>query len=610
MKPTRLLIFVLLVLSSLGAQAQKVTFRASAPLTVEAGERFRVEYRLEGTMNADFRGPTFTGCDVLAGPTMASGSSTTIVNGAQSSSVYQIFTYVVQASATAQKVTVTAAQASLDGKSYNSNPLSINVVAAGSGGASGGGAGASSGFNPSTTTQKVAADDVVLRMSLSKNSVYKGEAIVATLKLYMRVGVSNLQNPKYPTFNGFWTQELDLTGAQPKRETLGDKVYEVQPLRQWLLYPQKSGTLEVEQSSFTALVQVITRSTGSSLFDNFMGGGSRVENVEKLLTTPPIKVQVKDLPKQGAPLDFSLAVGKFSLKSEFSGSEITANSAGYVRVTLSGTGDFPLIETPSFKLPAAFEQYDTKTSEQLTSSVGGTTGSRTWEFPFIARAEGDYTLPPIEMSYFDPSTGSYKTLRTEAYKLKVLRDPSGGKNSAAVVAGVSKEDLKVVGSDVRHIKRGDLGLSSSDDTVLFSVGYFVWLMVALGLFVAALVLLKKQIARRADVKGRAKRKASKVALARLRKARTLLEAADRAAFFEETLRALWGYVGDKFALPTSELNKQTIRAQFADRGVTDEVADEFVQIVEDSELARYAPTGEVSMQELYDRALSIIDKIE
>lgn len=610
MKPTRLLIFVLLVLSSLGAQAQKVTFRASAPLTVEAGERFRVEYRLEGTMNADFRGPTFTGCDVLAGPTMASGSSTTIVNGAQSSSVYQIFTYVVQASATAQKVTVTAAQASLDGKSYNSNPLSINVVAAGSGGATGGGAGASSGFNPSTTTQKVAADDVVLRMSLSKNSVYKGEAIVATLKLYMRVGVSNLQKPKYPTFNGFWTQELDLTGAQPKRETLGDKVYEVQPLRQWLLYPQKSGTLEVEQSSFTALVQVITRSTGSSLFDNFMGGGSRVENVEKLLTTPPIKVQVKDLPKQGAPLDFSLAVGKFSLKSEFSGSEITANSAGYVRVTLSGTGDFPLIETPTFKLPAAFEQYDTKTSEQLTSSVGGTTGSRTWEFPFIARAEGDYTLPPIEMSYFDPSTGGYKTLRTEAYKLKVLRDPSGGKNSAAVVAGVSKEDLKVVGSDVRHIKRGDLGLSSSDDTVLFSVGYFVWLMVALGLFVAALVLLKKQIARRADVTGRAKRKASKVALARLRKARTLLEAADRAAFFEETLRALWGYVGDKFALPTSELNKQTIRAQFADRGVTDEVADEFVQIVEDSELARYAPTGEVSMQELYDRALSIIDKIE
>lgn len=603
MKRNRILIFLLLF-TTLLASAQKVSFRASAPLSVVSGERFRIEYRLEGAQGATFQGPVFAGCNVLSGPISASGSSMSLINGVQSSSVFETFTYVVEAS-TGSKITATAATINVSGKSYTSKPLTINVDAAG-----GSGGGSASTVTPPSGGGRISADDVVLRMSLSKTNAYKGEAIVATLKLYMRVGVSGLQSPKYPTFNGFWTQELDLTGVQPKRETLGGKVYEAQPIRQWLIYPQKSGTLEVEQSSFNAIIQVVTRASGNSLFDNFMGGSSRVENVERTLTAPAVKVQVKELPRLGAPADYSAAVGQFSLRSEFSGAEITANSAGWIKVTLSGTGDFPLIENPTFKLPMAFEQYDIKMSESLKNSVSGTTGSRTWEFPFIARSEGDYTLPAISISYFDPQSGTYKTLSTESYKLKVLRDPSGGKNSAAVVSGVSKEDLQMVGSDIRHIKRGELDLVRKDRTVLFSATYFIALLIIMAMFFAALVLLKKQIAVRADVKGRQKRKASKVALSRLKRAKSLLEASDRAAFFEETLRALWGYVSDKFSVETNALSKQTIREQFAERGLSDAVCDEFVALVESCEFARYAPVTEVSMPEIYEQALKVIDEIE
>ncbi|MEG0655573.1 MAG: BatD family protein [Mucinivorans sp.] len=605
MKINRLLFVLLLAAVSMTAAAQKISFHGEAPLTVVQGERFRVEYRLEGAQGGTFNAPVFAGCEVLSGPISASGSSTTIINGVQNSSVYDIYTYVLTAG-TAPKITITPATVSVDGKKYTSNSLTISTVT--SAAQSGSAASANPGDSRSNGSH-LGANDVLLRMSLSKNNAYKGEAIVATLKLYMRVGVSNLQSPKYPTFNGFWTQELDLGTQQPTRETIGGKFYQAKAIRQWLIYPQKSGTLEVEQSSFKAVVQLVTQNQASSLFDNFFGSGPSVQNVERTITAPAVKVTVRDLPRAGAPAGEMAPVGQFTLTSQISGQQITANSAGSLTLTLSGTGDFPLIETPKFKLPAAFEQYDTKTKETLKNTTAGTNGSRTWEFPFIARSEGDYTLPAIEIVYFDPHSGTYKTLATPSYPIKVLRDPTGGKNSAAVVAGLTKEEVEVVGSDIRHIKLGDLHLGDKNNVVLFSAGYFVALAAVIILFFAAMVLLKKQIAARADVQGRQRRKASKVALLRLKTARTLLDKDDRATFFDETLRALWGYVSDKFAIPTSELNKQTIRRYLADRGTADTVADEFVALIERCEIARYAPATEVTMQDVYNEALTVIDKI-
>lgn len=583
--------------------AQRLT--VSAPVAVEAGERFRIEYRLEGGQADDFRGPTFTGCEVLAGPHMAQGSSTVIANGKTESSVFETYTYVLQAKTAGVKITGSSAVAQVNGQSYSSKALAIDVVA--------GGAASSGSASPQTgsSTAKVASDDVLLRMVVSKQSAYKGEAVVATLKLYTRVGVSGLAAPKYPSFNGFWTQELDLGQVAPARETIGGKVYSSQPIRSWLLYPQKAGTLEVEQASFTAAIQVVTQApSGGSFLDNFFGGGASVQTVERSIASPSVKISVKELPKAGAPIGGTMAVGRFTLQSTLSTQEMTANSAATLRVTLDGVGDFPLVETPEFKLPQSFEQYDTKSEDKLVNSAAGTKGSRTWEFPFIARAEGSFTLPAISMTYFDPATGGYKTLSTPAYTLKVLRDPTGGRNSAAVVAGINKEELHVVGSDVRHTKPiKSTDLQPTGNWWIASTGYWLLYVLVLVLGAAAMWFLRKSAVSRADVTGRKRRRASKVAVARLKTAKKALDEGRRGDFFDETTRALWGYAADKFEMPASQLNKSNLRERLEERGVADEVGAAWVALIERCELARYAPTGDVDMVQTYTEALDLIDRI-
>lgn len=593
-----------LMLVCVPVAAQKLS--VSAPVAVEAGESFRIEYRLEGGQADDFRGPTFTGCDVLAGPTMAQGSSMVMVNGTTQASVFEIYTYVLQAKTAGTKITGSSAVLQVGGKSVSSKALAIDVVSGG--GASSGAAARSQRANP---TAKVASDDVLLRMAVSKQSAYKGETIVATLKLYTRVGLSGLSAPKYPSFNGFWTQELDLGQVTATRETLGSKVYNVQPIRSWLLYPQKSGTLEVEQTSFTAAIQVVTQeSSGNPFFDSFLGGGGMVQTVERSIVAPSVKVAIKELPSSGAPVGGTMAVGRFTLQSTLSTQEMTANSAATLRVTLDGVGDFPLVETPEFKLPQSFEQYDTKTEDKLVNSSAGTQGSRTWEFPFIARAEGSYTLPAVSITYFDPQTASYKKLTTPAYTLTVLRDPTGGRNSAAVVAGLNKEELQVVGSDVRHIKPIRMAdLRASGNWWIVSVGYWLLYGVALGLAGGAIWFLRRTALRRADVSGRKRRRASKVAVARLKMAKKAMDEGRRGDFFDEITRALWGYAADKFEMPVSQLNKVNLRERLAERGVDEAVGQAWVALVERCELARYAPQGEVDMGQTYTEALDLIDRI-
>ena len=604
MNSRRWVVFLWVLFAAATAWAQRLT--VSAPLAVEAGERFRIEYRLDGGMAADFRGPTFTGCDVLAGPTKAQGSSVVIINGVQQGGAFETYTYVVQARQGATKITASSAVAEVEGKSVSSKSLSIDIASGGSAGAS-----PSARSQGSSSTQQLAADDVLLRTSVSKQSAYKGEAVVATLKLYTRVNLSGLSSPKYPSFNGFWTQELDLGQVTPVRETLGGKVYSVQPIRSWLLYPQKAGTLEVEQTSMKATIQLITQqSSGNPFFDSFLGGGGSVQTVERQLVAPSVKIAVRELPSAGAPAGGTTAVGRFTLKSELSAPQMTANSAATLRVTLEGVGDFPIIETPEFKLPAAFEQYDTKTEDQLVNSSAGSKGSRTWEFPFIARAEGTYTLPVVSIVYFDPSTSAYRTLSTPAYALTVLRDPTGGRNSAAVVAGINKEDLKVVGSDVRHIKpASSADLRPSGDWWITRWGYWFAYVALAAAAVAAWWWVRKASARSADVKGRRRRTASKVAVARLKAAKRAMDSGNRAEFFDETTRALWGYAADKFAMPVSELNKTNLRERLADRGIDQEVGELFVALIERCELARYAPSGEANMPQTYAEALDLIDRI-
>lgn len=610
----RILLFFTLLTLSVAALAQRVSFDAVAPLTVVAGDRFRVEFVLKNAAGSDFVAPQFDGFKVLAGPTVSTGSQMSWVNGVQSSSTSETRTYFVEASTTASKGTISQASITAGGTTYKSRALAINIVASTSpqgAAAQGGGSAYADDDQPQSSyshpKEKLKADDILLRMELSKNECFKGEAVAAQLKLYTRVAIGGLSDFKYSAFNGFWTQEIEAPNPpQATRATINGKVYEGFVLRQWLIYPQKAGLLEVEQTTLKAQAQIVVQSSGQSLFDQFFGGGSTVSRVDKFLATGPVRLNVKPLPTAGAPVGLSPAVGKFTLTSSLSSQKIAANAAASLIVTLSGTGDFPLLEPPVFQLPAEFEQYDTKTTDNLKSTLAGTSGSRSWEFPFIARSEGQYTIPSIEMAYFDPATRSYKTLKTEEYQIEVTRGVAGA--SAAVIGGVSKEEVKMLGQDIRYIKTTPLR-STGAHAWLYSATFFLAVLGLIGLFIVLLFVFRRQMQRRADVVGTKNRKANKVALRRLKAAKRSLDAADRRSFLDEMLRALWGFVGDKFNVEVSELTKGRIEDEFAAHATSECLSREFLNLVEECEMAQYAPSTQFDMAGIYERALSLLGEL-
>ncbi len=611
-----LLLALPLLLALHPAAAQSVQFEVQAPLTVGQGQQFRIEYVASST--GDISAGQFTppampaGLTVLSGPVKAVGVFMSNLNGVTENRNTNTFTYWMRADQTG-KMTIPAATFSVGGKSYTTKATVIECV---DGGAqsrqpqSGGGRQQQQLVEP-VGKSSVAPDDILLRIEVGKTDVYKGEPIVASLKIYTQVNIAGFENIKYPALNGFWAQEMDVTGQGDTRATVGGKVYHTQILRQWLLYPQRSGTIEIEQAQFTAIAQLVTQmpATGSP-YDLFYGGAPQIRNVSVKLASPVVRIRVKELP-QPQPADFSGAVGQFELTGVVSGDRFPANSAGSITLRLSGTGNFPLIEAPRITLPAAFEQFDMKTSERLTNTAGGTTGEKTYEFPFIARAEGSYTIPGVRFSYFDPSSGRYNTLSTPDFPVEILRDEGGGAAGLGMVSGVTKEDLKMLGSDIRFIRMGDPGLVRQGRAFLWSWTWFAAVTVMAAAFAALLFYLQKSIRERADIVRVKTKKANKVALRRLKRAKTYMAAGKEGPFFEEMLRALWGYMGDKLAIDVANLTKERVQhVLVVERGVSEEQAKEFLNLISECEFAQYSPAAGVPMDKAYNAALDLIGRFE
>lgn len=606
-----------LLLALRPAAAQSVQFEVQAPLTVGQGQQFRIEYTASSTgdiSTGEFKAPAMpAGLSVLSGPVKAVGVFMSNINGAAETRNTNTFTYWVQAER-AGKITIPPATYTVGGKTYTTKATVIECVDGGSqsqGRPQQGGGSRQQVVEPVGKT-RLASDDILLRMEVNKTDVYKGEPVVASLKIYTQVNIAGFENIKYPALNGFWAQELDVTGQGDDRATIGGKVYHSQILRQWLLYPQRTGTIEIEQAQFTATAQLVTQmpATGSP-YDLFYGGAPQVRNVQTKLSTPVVKVRVRELP-QPQPADFTGAVGQFELTGVISGDRFPANSAGSITLRLSGSGNFPLVEAPRITLPAAFEQFDMKTNERLVNTAKGTTGERTYEFPFIARAEGNYEIPGVQFSYFDPSTGRYNTLKTDGFRIEILRDEGGsGSSGLGMVSGVTKEDLKMLGSDIRFIRMGDPKLVRQGSAFLWSWSWVIAVLVLAGAFVGLLFYLQKSIRERADIVRVKTKKANKVALRRLKRAKTYMAAGKEGPFFEEMLRALWGYMGDKLAIEVANLTKERVQHVLVEeRGVSEEQAKEFLSLISECEFAQYAPSAGVQMDKAYGAALDLIGRFE
>ena len=588
--------------------AEKVTFEINSPLTVAVGEAFRVEFTLNAEPDKNsFQAPTFEGFDVIAGPTVSTGTSIEYRNGQMSKSYSYAFTYVLLPQA-AGNVTLGAAEVKVDGETYRTTPTPIEIINEGSSQSSQGGGRRQSDEEPADIQSRIAKDDILLRAVVSRGSVYKNEPLHVSFKLYTRVPYVNLVPESAPSFNGFWSQDLsDPNAARVGRETYNGKVYETRVLFEYLLYPQQVGTLTIDPVDLTVVAQVVVQSRNA---DPFFGRSHEVFNVPRKVQSQRTSVTVKPLPA-GAPSSFTGAVGSFTMDTTLPSEHFAANSAETFTVKISGRGNLTFVQAPKLPLPTSFEQYNVKTTESINPSSSGISGYRQFEYPFIARAEGTYSIDPIEFTYFDLQRNEYVTLRSRPMTLEITPDERGGGDAVVMQGrGLSKEEVRLLGEDIRFIKLGNPQLRAARVPFLFSGAYWGLQGLIVVLFVAVYASLRKRIRESQNLALVRGKRANKVAVQRFRAAKGYMEEQNRHAFYEEMLRALWGYMGDKFNIPVANLTKENVREELHKRGVSAEDSQRFTNIITQCDEAQYSPAESARMGDVYSEGVDLISRIE
>ena len=582
--------------------ADKVRFVAEAADVVVSGDQVRLVFTVNSQDIKDFRAPSIKGFDVLMGPSRSQQSSIQIINGKRTSNSSTAFTYILLAGSPGT-YTIPAASVEVNGEKVFSNAISIKVLPqdqnSGNSGNNGGGSASSS--RSQAAGSRISANDLFITATASKTTVHEQEAILLTYKVYTVVNLRQLYG-KMPDLKGFHTQEVEL--PQQKTFTLEHykgRNYNTTVWSQYVLFPQQTGKLEIPSITFDGVVAQQTVSDDP--FDAFFNGGGHVE-VKKKITTPKVVINVQPLPAK--PAGFSGAVGEFKLASSINATDVKTNDAVTIKLTLSGTGNMKLIGTPEVKFPQDFEIYDPKVTDdyKLTNS-----GLKTFEYLAIPRHAGNFTIPAVEFTYFDLKSNSYKTLKTEAYNLKVAK---GQGNADQVISDfTNKESVKMLGRDIRFIKLGDSSLRPKGDFFFGTVGYYLCYLIPLLLFVVFAVIYRQKALENANVAKVKTKKANKVATRRMKLAGKLLAENKKNEFYDEVLKALWGYISDKLSIPVSQLSKDNIEAELTNYGVQEALIAEFIGVLNECEYARYAPGNEnEAMDKVYSASVEVISKME
>ena len=599
----KVILFFILISTVIGAWADGITFTANAPEVVVSGDQFRLSYTINSQKVRDFRAPNIQGFEVLMGPSRSTQSSTQIINGNVTSTSTITFTYILMAGKEGT-YKIPGATIVADGDNYTSNSVEIKVLPPDQSAGSSNGSSSNSSRNQANSG-KITDKELFITATASKTNVYEQEAILLTFKVYTQVNLTQLHGDT-PDLKGFHTQEVELPQQKTfSLEHYNGRNYNTTIWQQFVLFPQRSGKLEIPSVTFEGTVS--QRVASADPFDAFFNGGNYV-NINKKLVTPKLTIDVKELP-EGKPANFSGGVGEFTLSSSINTQELKTNDAVTIKLVISGTGNMKLINTPEVGFPQDFEIYDPKVDNKFNLTRNGLAGSKVIEYLAIPRHAGTYTIPPIEFSYFDLKSKSYKTLKTDAYTLNIAK---GEGNSDQVVANfTSKEDLKVLGQDIRYIKTGETNLTPKDNYFFGSMSYYMWYLIPLALFIAFMMVYRKQALENANVAKVRTKKANKVAIKRMKNAGKLLADKNSAAFYDEVLKALWGYISDKLSMPISQLSKDNIEEELQKHQVADELIQEFINNLNECEFARYAPGNQdEKMDKIYSSAIDVISKME
>lgn len=577
--------------------------RVSTPSRVEAGENFRVSFKVTTQDVNDFRSGLHSTdvVEVIAGPYTSSESSFQMVNGHTSSSSSITYTYTLYA-AKSGVYNIPAAHARVGGKQISSRPAKVTVV----GSAQGRGNNSpkmheDDNYQPhmKAAGSAISGRDLFIKVSANKKKVYEQEPILLTYKVYTLVDLTQLEG-KMPELTGFHTQEIPLPQQKSFHiERVNGKPYRTVTWSQYVMYPQMTGKMEIPSITFKGIVVQQNRSVDP--FEAFFNGGSGYVEVKRNIVAPSIKIDVLPLPHK--PANFSGGVGKFNISAQLNKNELKAGDPLSLRIVVGGIGNLKLIKQPVVNFPKDWDKYDPKVTDKTKLTSNGLEGNMIYDILAVPRNQGHYTIPPVELTYYDTSLNQYKTIKTQSFEIEVAK----GDGSRSSVVDYSKDQPK----DIKDIKKGEAELHSVDNFFFGSVGYLMSLLIPFAAFVALLVIFRKRAIDNADLVKMKGKKANKIATKRLRQANKLMLAGKTNEFYDEVLRALWGYVGDKLNMPAEKLSRENISEKLQSHNVDDNTISKFLSAIDDCEMMRFAPGDpEGNMNKTFESAMTAIMEIE
>ena len=595
--------FTLVCLLTLVVALSAQTLTGRAPSQVAVGEQFRLTYTVNTQDARGFRaGDIPHELEVLMGPSTSTQSSFQMVNGHTSSTSSITYTYIVVATKNGS-YTIPPAHVTVDGKTVTSNELHIKV----SGQAQQGrqqsrqqGGGDYGELRPAGST--ISGADLFIKVSASKQRVREQEPILLTYKVYTLVGLTQLSG-KMPDLKSFYTREVPLPQEKSfKVETYNGRQYRTVTWQQYVMFPQATGKLEIPSITYDGIVAMQNRNIDP--FEAFFNGGSGYIEVKKQIKAPAITIEVDALPQR--PANFSGGVGSLTISAQIDKTEVKANDPVNLRVIVSGVGNMKLLKQPVVKMPNDFDSYDAKVTDKTKLTTNGLEGSIIYDFLAVPRHQGSFEIPAIEYTYFDTKTNKYETVHTEPFQLKVAK----GDGQTTVSSFAGQEDVKQLASDIRYIHTGSTDLHGVNDFFFASTAYWISLAVLLVAFISLFVVFRHRAIENANIVKQRAGKANKVAVKRLKKAAKLMKAGQDGAFYDEVLRALWGYVGDKLNMPVDQLSRENISQQLSMNNVSSDTINQFISALDECEFARYAPgdaTG--NMNKVYEAAITAITQI-
>lgn len=592
-----ILAFLVISLGSVGTVSAQIS--VSVPSHVQAGENFRLAYTINNQDVEDFRaGNIPEGLELIAGPYTSQQSSYQMVNGHTTSSSSITFTYTLYATKDGS-YNIPPAHARIRGRNVASRAVRVTVS----------GRVRNSGGTPrmhqdesapamQSAGSRISDKDLFIKVTANKKRVHEQEPVLLTYKVYTLVDLTQLEG-KMPDLTGFHSQEIPLPRQKSFHvERVNGKTYRAVTWSQYLMYPQMTGSLKIPSITFKGIVVQENRNVDP--FEAFFNGGSGYVEVKRNIVAPGMTIQVDPLPTK--PAGFSGGVGKFNISAQLSKKEVKAGDPVTLRVVVGGTGNLKLIKQPEPVFPKGFDKYDPKVTDKTKLTNAGVGGNMVYDFLVVPRNQGEYDIPPVAFTYYDVDANAYKTIRTQGFHLSVA--PGDGKGETD-----SYDALK--DNDIHDIKSGDTTVHPIGDIFYGSAAYWISLVIPLVAFIVLLIVFRRRAIENADIVKMRGKRATKIARRRLKNASRLMFAHKQAEFYDEVLRALWGYAGYKLNMSVESLSRDNIKDNLMQHGVPAESVEKFIMALDECEFERYAPGDAAgNMEKTFQSAMTAIMEIE